>query len=820
MAGTTSIGTAWIQIKPSLKGITNDLKQELAGAESAAVASNNRIRDMFRSLGGNVVSVFAKSFDKIGDIAKNTFTATFASVSALLTTSIGGAISRIDTLSNAPRVFEALGYSAESVSASMGDLNEYLNGLPTTLDSAVSQVQALSSSFGGIENGTKYFKALNNAGLAFGATTDQIENGITQLSQLSLDGPLDAATWNSLRNSGFGPVFAAMAEQAGVTVGQLEEDFGGNGTKTVQDFLDNLIELDEKGNGAMSSLSELARVNTDGIATSFKNARTAISRGMSSIIENIPNLASNVALAGKSIEGVLKGTMGIDEAAEAINTLLTSLVGTIGNTLEKIVPLIINVLPGLISTVVDTIVDFLSNSDNVTTLIDGFVKLFVAVAAGAGRIAMAIIPLLPSIVGQIVSSLGEEFGKPENATPIIAGLGLLLSGTVLKTVSTNLASGLKDKIGGTFSNFFKNHLGKKTASEAGSAVQNIGSSLSSRITNLGSTVSAAFKSLGGVLSSAISSVLEPLKTALTGVAQAISGFFKAFADPMVAVGAAMFTVAAAAIAAAIFLIGSAIGAVMPTITTLFNEILMPLATFIAETVLLTITTLTDLLINLTNSALIPLGEFMTASFIATVDAVTNALISLTQNAVIPLLTTLSGSFSEILRSVASLITGVLGTALDGIANIVGKVGEGFGHMGQAIRNALDGVNGILSTFRDLILGIADAIVAVVALATGHSIDYGTGFAHITKAATGGRVEGIGTDTSDSNLYALSKGEYVIRAAAARKIGYDNLDDLNETGNIFGGTVTNNITINGYNKDPEELANIISRKIALKTAGVY
>ena len=89
---------------------------------------------------------------------------------------------------------------------------------------------------------------------------------------------------------------------------------------------------------------------------------------------------------------------------------------------------------------------------------------------------------------------------------------------------------------------------------------------------------------------------------------------------------------------------------------------------------------------------------------------------------------------------------------------------------------------------------------------------------LPRLAQGGVVGGVGTDTSDSNLVALSKGEYVIRAAAARQIGYDNLDAMNETGTITGG-VTNNFTINGYQKSPEELANIISRKIAFNTQGV-
>lgn len=45
-------------------------------------------------------------------------------------------------------------------------------------------------------------------------------------------------------------------------------------------------------------------------------------------------------------------------------------------------------------------------------------------------------------------------------------------------------------------------------------------------------------------------------------------------------------------------------------------------------------------------------------------------------------------------------------------------------------------------------------------------------------ATGGRVEGVGTTTSDSNPYMLSKDEFVIKASAAKAFGYDNLARLN------------------------------------------
>jgi TP901 family phage tail tape measure protein len=47
-----------------------------------------------------------------------------------------------------------------------------------------------------------------------------------------------------------------------------------------------------------------------------------------------------------------------------------------------------------------------------------------------------------------------------------------------------------------------------------------------------------------------------------------------------------------------------------------------------------------------------------------------------------------------------------------------------------------------------------------------------------RKATGGRVYGPGTTTSDSIPHMLSKDEYVIKASAAKAIGYGNLDRLN------------------------------------------
>lgn len=698
----------------------------------------------------------------------------FNGVVDTITSSVSTAIKRVDTLSNSQKVFEALGYSASDTAKNMNKLTGYLDGLPTSMTDAVGGVQRLAGSFGDLDNATDYFIAMNDVGLAFQATTDEVSNAITQLSQTSLDGPLDAATWDSLQDNGFGPVFNAMARDAGMTMGQLKEDFGGRGTKTVQDFLNELVKLDTEGSGAMKSLSEIAKENTKGIGTALENEKHRIGNALSKIMDQI----------------------GQENIANFINDVSSKII-ELGQKLADVVKF------------------FQENEWAVNLLKTALIALGVAMAG------VKIANFTKKMIN-MGKSVADAFKKVSNASKSIKGkLGIFSAKDADKTAK-EAGKGV-DKV--------KTTMAQKVA--------NIGTSIQSIASTIGTTLSTVMKQVGTILGSVVTAVMEPIKALFKGLGEAIAGFFTALASPQVAMGALMFAAVAASIAAAIFLIGSAIGAVMPVIQELFNTVIMPVSAFIASTVIMIIQSLTACIIDLTNNALIPLGTFMLNSFVTVVNTVTDAIIRLTNEAIIPLINTLSGafqdvlntisgfindtffgafdkiknaiievtnqaliplidklegSFTNVLNTVSDIINTTLKTALDGIAKVVDKVGDGFTKMGGAIESALNGASAVLGAFADLLSGVASAIVAIVALATHQSVSYGVGFASVTAAATGGRVIGKGTETSDSNLYALSNGEYVIRAAAAKKIGYDNLDQLNANGqlNSFGSYRNNSL----------------------------
>lgn len=264
----TQVGEAVIKLTFDGSNVTASLNKTQSEIERTGTSSGRAWGDAWTVAAGNLI---AKGIAKIANT---------------ISSSMDTAIKRVDTIANSQKVFTAMGYAADDVSESMSGLTDYLDGLPTSMTTAVNAVQSLSASFGGIEMGTQTFIDLNNAGLAFGATTAQIENAIAQLGQLSLDGPLDAQTWNSLRNSGFAPVFAAMAKDAHTTVGELKASFG-SGELTVQDFLDRLHKLNTEGGADMDSLADLAKANTNGIGTAIENVQNRIGKAIAKVIDHI-----------------------------------------------------------------------------------------------------------------------------------------------------------------------------------------------------------------------------------------------------------------------------------------------------------------------------------------------------------------------------------------------------------------------------------------------------------------------------------------------------------------------------------------------------
>ena len=101
----------------------------------------------------------------------------------IINNSIDGAISRLDTLNNYPKVMSNLGVASDDAKKSIEKMSDKLSGLPTTLDQGALAVQRFTSKNSDVGKSTDYFLALNNALLAGGSSADIQSTALEQLSQ-------------------------------------------------------------------------------------------------------------------------------------------------------------------------------------------------------------------------------------------------------------------------------------------------------------------------------------------------------------------------------------------------------------------------------------------------------------------------------------------------------------------------------------------------------------------------------------------------------------------------------------------------------------
>ncbi|MFN6652003.1 tape measure protein [Enterococcus gallinarum] len=262
----------------------------------------------------------------------------------LVTSSLGGAIDRFDTLNKYPVVMQALGYSAEEVDKSMNKLTDGIDGLPTSLDEIVSSAQQLAISTGDLQKGTDTAVALNNAFLASGASAADASRGAQQYQQMLSKGEVDLQSWRSLLETmpiAMDKVSKSFSDQGVNSANDLYAALK-KGDITFDDFNSRLIELNE----GVGGFAELAQKNSAGIRTSFANIKTAVVKGLANVITAIDEGMQDAGL-GSIAENFDKIKGAVNVAFKAITDSIPpaiSFLTTLWDTIKPFLPLIMAVI--------------------------------------------------------------------------------------------------------------------------------------------------------------------------------------------------------------------------------------------------------------------------------------------------------------------------------------------------------------------------------------------------------------------------------------------------------------------------------------------
>ena len=537
------------------------LKAELASAKTGGLdQASKSTSSLTQKLGVGTVAM--GSF--IGAIGATVVGKAFS----LITNNVQGAITRIDTLTNATRNFQNMGVKTSVVNTQMNNLKNAINGLPTSLDSAVSGVQLLTSSLNGnMPQSVSVFKALNDGILGFGGTTEQVTNSITQLSQAFSNGKIDAETWNSMIDSGLGPTLNAMAKQMGITTGALKSGLS-DGSISVSQFNDALVNLDKNGGGGIASLYKIAQDSTSGIGTSMANAKTAVTRGVADMITAVNNgiksldittplgkitgIGSIISQLGTVVEQTF-GAIGqaIPQAFSGLSGVISSLVG-IGNQIQTLFATISGVLGTMdfsaLTNLAQAILPALQAgfqtflgyvTPAIQPLLTAFVNLWNAIQPIVNVIASSLMPVfqilgaflggfVSGVMGALTTAFNVLAGVVRVLTPVIQFVGSVIQ--ALAPIFVTVA-GFIGQLMGQFAGF-NGILGVvgKVVSSVFSGIIGFGSRLFSSLSGVFNNIANGFRimgsGLGGVgrgIANTFSNIIGFAGRMVSGIIKSVSG---------------------------------------------------------------------------------------------------------------------------------------------------------------------------------------------------------------------------------------------------------------------------------------------------------
>lgn len=266
-----------------------NIKAVITAEDRASATLNN-----FGKKAGSLGSKLGKTL-KYGAIAAG------AAIGAVLVTSMDDAIKRVDTLNNAPKVLKNLGFSAKQAGTAMKTIDKGIEGLPTTLDSITGSLISITSASGkSLEYSTKLTLAFNNMALAGGKGGQEAERAMVQFTQALGRGKMGMQEFNTLAEV----MPAQLAQVAKSLLGNSANastlrDALSNGTITMDQFTDAIINLNKEGGKNFASFEQQAKDATNGIGTAWQNVKTAVVRGLANILnaigqENIANALNKI----------------------------------------------------------------------------------------------------------------------------------------------------------------------------------------------------------------------------------------------------------------------------------------------------------------------------------------------------------------------------------------------------------------------------------------------------------------------------------------------------------------------------------------------
>lgn len=286
------VGSSYLTIIPKFKNLKGSIDDALGAVGGQAGAkAGERI--------GSAIHVGVK---RGTDKAKQSIVGIGAAIGAMssvtsaamssISSHLGSAVSRLDTLKNYPRVMQALGFSAFESSQSIQTMDDRLKTLPTRLDDMTNTVKGLAVITKDLDLATDSGLALNDMLLASGSNQMICNAAMEQFRQMLAKGKPDMQDWKSLMQAMPGQLDQLAKSMLGptATANDLYFALGGGGKKatiSMEDLLKAMVKLDKEGGENITSFKQQAEEAIKGVGTSASNMENAVTKGITAVMDAV-----------------------------------------------------------------------------------------------------------------------------------------------------------------------------------------------------------------------------------------------------------------------------------------------------------------------------------------------------------------------------------------------------------------------------------------------------------------------------------------------------------------------------------------------------
>ena len=298
------VGSSYLTIIPKFKNLKGSIDDALgAVGGQAGTKAGERIGSAIHVGVKHGTDKAKQSIIGIGAAIGAMSSVTSAAMSSI-SSHLGSAVSRLDTLKNYPRVMQALGFSAFESSQSIQTMDDRLKTLPTRLDDMTNTVKGLAVITKDLDLATDSGLALNDMLLASGSNQMICNAAMEQFRQMLAKGKPDMQDWKSLMQAMPGQLDQLAKSMLGptATANDLYFALGGGGKKatiSMEDLLKAMIKLDKEGGENITSFQQQAEEATKGVGTATANMENSITKGVTAVMD---------AIGQERISGVLNGT--------------------------------------------------------------------------------------------------------------------------------------------------------------------------------------------------------------------------------------------------------------------------------------------------------------------------------------------------------------------------------------------------------------------------------------------------------------------------------------------------------------------------------